>query len=451
MGTQTSPQRTLFFVACFLAVPIAAYIFGAPSRRTSPLERDVSMTSPTIASKVESPDVKLVEPASTTTTHTQGYTIKPEINGKNVTLQTFCVGPMGNLWMACRLASSSGRNSRSDSSSGDGALLVYEPGGKLLHSHPLEFVPQAINFSPTGNLYVAGSGKIAKIASDGRVEKIINAPNISNREEALASATKANTESEKQLAESRKKQNKAIQEQLAKLEQAPESEGALDKRKRETRIKMLQQQLKMLASSQNQTIARKPSAEQTLSRLKRSTAIAATEKEVFVSLPESSGYGYGVWRLSPELDVDKVVLKGGRGCCGQYDIQTDGKNLIIAENTKFQVGVYSRDGKRIHGFGNKTRGSDDGFGSCCNPMNVRCCQNGEILTAESSIGHIKRFSPEGKYLGFVGTAKVAGGCKHVAIGFDPERNYYYMMHEDLSHVAVLVPKSNAITTSLTQR
>jgi hypothetical protein len=440
MGTPMFPRRALFVVALFAAVPIAAYLLGAPNRRMNPLAHDTKVSAPAVASKIESHDAKLTASASNATTHTQAYTIMPEIKGKKVSLQTFCVGPKGQLWMACQLQSSSNK----------GALMVYEPDGKLLHTYPLDFVPQAINFAPHGKLYVAGSGKIAKIASDGSVEKEIDAPNIANREEAIASVTKSNDEANKKLAESLSKQTKVIQEQLAKLEQAPEGEKVEDKRKRETRIKMLQQQIKTLASTQTQSIARKPTAEQSLLRLMRSTAIAATEKDVFVSLPESSGYGYGVWRLSPDLAVDKVVLKGGRGCCGQFDIQTDGEHLIIAENTKFQVGIYDRDGKRLNGFGSKTRGGDEGFGSCCNPMNVRCCENGEILTAESSIGHIKRFSLDGKYLGFVGTAKVAGGCKHVAIGFDPERNYYYMMHEDLSHVAVLIPKSDAPATSLTQ-
>jgi hypothetical protein len=46
-------------------------------------------------------------------------------------------------------------------------------------------------------------------------------------------------------------------------------------------------------------------------------------------------------------------------------------------------------------------------------------------------------------LGLVGKAKVAGGCKHVAIGFDSDRDWHYMMNEDRSHVAVLVPKDQA--------
>ncbi len=183
--------------------------------------------------------------------------------------------------------------------------------------------------------------------------------------------------------------------------------------------------------------------EDALSRLMRSTGLSVTGQDVFVSCPVSKGYGYTIYRLNHDLEEAKAVLEDVGGCCGQLDIQSDGTHLIVAENTAFQVGIYDRDGTRLKGFGKRSREDDEGFGSCCNPMNVRCCANGEILTAESSIGHIKRFSKEGEFLGFVGTASIGGGCKHVAIGFDSSRNWHYMMNVDRSHVAVLVPKDMA--------
>jgi hypothetical protein len=76
-------------------------------------------------------------------------------------------------------------------------------------------------------------------------------------------------------------------------------------------------------------------------------------------------------------------------------------------------------------------------------MNVRCCDNGDILTAESSIGTIKRFNKNGELVGIVGKAKIGGGCKHVALGFDSKRDRYYMMNVDKSHICVLVPNAEA--------
>ncbi len=76
-------------------------------------------------------------------------------------------------------------------------------------------------------------------------------------------------------------------------------------------------------------------------------------------------------------------------------------------------------------------------------MNVRCCSNGDILTAESSIGTIKRFSKSGELLGVVGKARIGGGCKHVAVAVDEKRDRYYMMNVDKDHICVLVPLSEA--------
>ncbi len=367
-------------------------------------------------------------------THKQAYIIKPEVEGRKITLETFSLGPRGNLWMACRSTAANGTDPQ-------GLIMVYDPSGLLFDKFPLPFVPQALNFSPKDRLYVSGSGKVARVALNGVVEVEIDAPNIGNREELIAKTRKDAEEKATKLKESLIAQKEKIEEQIAKLKEAPEDETEKDKTRRELRLKVLEAQLK--SQSPDRIVVRPPTDAQILQRLMNSTAIAATDNEVYVACSEQVGYGYGVWRLSPDLTVEAKVLDEGRGCCGQFDIQTDGEHLVLAENTKFEVGIYDRNGKRLSGFGKRASDSQDGFGSCCNPMNVRCRSDGEILTAESSIGHIKRYSRDGKLLGFVGTAKVAGGCKHVAIGFDPDRNIYYMMHEDLSHVAALVLKEEA--------
>jgi hypothetical protein len=43
----------------------------------------------------------------------------------------------------------------------------------------------------------------------------------------------------------------------------------------------------------------------------------------------------------------------------------------------------------------------------------------------------------------VGRAKIGGGCKHVAVGWDEQRDRYYLMNVDKSHVCVLVPLAEA--------
>ncbi len=366
-------------------------------------------------------------------THKQARSIAPMVEGRPVKLETFCVGPDNNLWMCC-----------AGTAADKGLIMVYSGEGEMLHSFPLKFVPQALNFSPDGKLFVAGSGKIARMTAEGKMEIEVDAPNIGNQEEALAALKKENEKRVKELAKSSKAQLDRLEEQIAKLEIEPEDEDDKAKTRRERRLKLLntsKKQFEDMAANAAQGAGLDSSG--SLARWANATGVTATDDDVFVACPMVTGFGYGIWRLDHNLENPKVIMDDVHGCCGQLDIQTDGENLLVAENTKFQVGFYDRDGKRLNGWGKRSRNDDEGFGSCCNPMNVRCCSNGEILTAESSIGHIKRFSQAGEYLGFVGTAKVAGGCKHVAIGFDPKRNWHYMMNEDRSHVAVLVPRADA--------
>ena len=295
-------------------------------------------------------------------THKQVFTIKPTVEGRKVTLENFCVGPRGNLWMACC-------STREDGSAPVGLIMIYEPTGLLFNSFTLDFIPQAINFSPNERLYIAGSGKVARVSLGGTVEVEVKAPHLGSQSEQ--------------------------------------------------------------------------SDEQTRQRLIGITGIAATENGVFVACPLQADDRYGVWRMSPDLSVEGLVIKEASGCCGQLDIQSDGEHLIVAENIKFEIGIYDRNGKRLSGFGQGSSDSLEGFGSTCNPMNIRCRSDGEILTAESSLGHIKRYSRDGKFIALVGTAKVASSCKRVPIGFDSERNWYYMMNQDMSHVAVLMHKDEA--------
>ncbi len=42
-------------------------------------------------------------------------------------------------------------------------------------------------------------------------------------------------------------------------------------------------------------------------------------------------------------------------------------------------------------------------------MNIRPVGD-ELLVGESSIGHLKRYSKEGEYLGLIGTARIGGGA-----------------------------------------
>lgn len=365
-------------------------------------------------------------------THKQLRTIRPQVQGADASLNTFCVGPDNMLWMACT------------SNVGTGAIAIYDGEGKKQREFLLSFTPTAMNFAPSGELFVAGSGKIAKLNRDGETLLEIEAPNIGNKEEMMAQMKKAAEEQMEAIMQSYDTQEQLLDKQIAKAEKAPEDEDEKAAAKRERRLKLLRQQKEQYSQIREQVKGSLGTQvnEASLARLTRATGMGITKQDIFVSLPEAAGYGYSVWRLDHNLENPKVVVEKLGGCCGQMDIQCDDEHLLVAENTKFEVGIYDRDGKRLSGFGQRAGATGDGFGSCCNPMNVRACK-GEILTAESSIGDIKRFSPEGEFLGYVGRANVGGGCKHVAIGVDTDRDWHYMMVQDSHCVAVLVPKDQA--------
>ncbi len=367
-----------------------------------------------------------------TATHKQTRTITPGVEGKDSRLNTFCLGPDQNLWMCCRSLDG-----------GSGSILVYTPEGSRLKTIDLEFTPQAINFSPEGPLFVAGGGKIARLSANGDVEVLVDAPNIGNREQMIAEMKQQAELQRKESLEAFRSQVEKLREQLEKLKQVPEGESDKLRVRRERRLKLLEASLEQMQDPFRDTDDRIVVNDSMLERIASSTGIAVSKRDVFVSCPKSKGYGYAVWRLSHELKDPQLIVSDISGCCGQLDIQTDGEHLIIAENTRFEVGYYDRDGKRLAGWGKRSRDSDEGFGSCCNPMNIRCCSNGDVLTAESSIGHIKRYRSDGTFVSLIGTARIGGGCKHVAIAFDSERNWHYMMNNDKSAVAVLIPKEQA--------
>lgn len=382
--------------------------------------------------------VQTVHAAENVATHKQVRSVVPTWEGTRLHLNTFCVGPDRQLYLCCQ-----GPNTENP-----GMILVMTGEGELVRGIRLDFAPQAINFSEAGKMFVSGSGKVARLSAKGEVEISKDAPNIRNREEMEEELKKAAEEQRKMVTQSYNDQLDQIKKQIAALQAETEKADPADEKgaaKRKRRMKMLEQQ-----QTQWETIVKDveqsysaQNGDAMLQQMMRSSGLAVAKTDIFVSLPMTTGYGYSIYRLDHDLENPKVVVKNVGGCCGQLDIQSDGENLMIAENTSFKVAMFNRDGKRIGDFGKRGRDQEDGFGSCCNPMNVRCCENGEILTAESSIGDIKRFSKDGEFLGLVGRASVGGGCKHVAIGWDSERNWHFMMNQDKSSVAVLVPRDQA--------
>lgn len=385
---------------------------------------------------------KKFTPEQTIATHKQVRNIKPAHAGAAVSLATFCLSAKGDI-LACvdspvlAAASIPGKPGAKPDSN---FLQVYSPDGELVREIPLEFKATAINVGPNGDVFLAGQGKLARVV-DGQVIKMANTPHIGDFEKFKKQALAAARNEASGMLRHFEAQVKSVQKRIDALEEKAKSEE-LSKRDQakltalKESLKMNEEQLKMFEQS---TKVAPEQEEETIRERMVVTALGVTPEDVFVSVRSTNGQGYEVWRTNHEFEEPKKVVGNLSGCCGQLDIQAREDRLFIAENGKFEVSIRDREGKKVGRFGKQDRNAIDGFGSCCNPMNVRCCSNGDVLAAESSIGNIKRFSAKGEFLGLVGKAKIGIGCKHVALAFDETRNRYYIMNVDKAHIAVLVP------------
>jgi len=176
--------------------------------------------------------------------------------------------------------------------------------------------------------------------------------------------------------------------------------------------------------------------QQMISYRTRVTGIACCPDGVFVACSATKGYGYEIWLLNTDLAEPKKITEGQRGCCGQFDIQSHKNRVYAAANCRFNVVGFDQDGKEAISFGKRGRNAIDGFGSCCNPMNIRFTPNGDCYTAEASVGAIKRFNHDGEFQGVVAKAELVPGCKHVAIDVTPDGKRVYMLDITRSQIYV---------------
>jgi len=259
------------------------------------------------------------------------------------------------------------------------------------------------------------------------------------RKSMLAAAREEHAETLQEL----QSQLDQIRQQAEGVRNVPETERS---RAQAARLKAYERQIaeleEQLAAHKETEAGLEAAVEAaTKSTGREATALAVSDQHLYLCVRASSGYD--VIRCDWDYQNARQVLSGLRGCCGQMDIQARGDRLVVAENTKFLVAFHDADGQRLNSFGSRSRTGGEGFGSCCNPMNVRCCPNGDVLTAESSIGDVKRFNADGKLLAYIGRAKISGGCKHVAVDWDPRRDRYYMMNVSDSTICALWPKAEA--------
>ncbi len=167
------------------------------------------------------------------------------------------------------------------------------------------------------------------------------------------------------------------------------------------------------------------------------TAVATMGKDVFVCA--SSKSGYTIYRINEELGDSAPIIKGLRGCCGQMDFKTHDGVIYVAANCDFKVKKFDRTGKLLGEFGKHTGKSEESFGGCCEPKNVTFDKDGNVLVSESSDCCVKKFTPDGKYLGYLGAVSDITGCVRVTIALSKDEKNIYMLDTDHNIIRPVPP------------
>ncbi len=353
-------------------------------------------------------------------THRQAAIIR--VNGDeatSTTLHTFCLDAAGNLLAGV--------------TTDVGQIRKLDPEGNLLETWPLEVTPEAIAVGPDGVLYVAGSGKLLKLDAQGAVLLEADAPHAG---EARANKEKIREQMREQLEQNRQSMAEILTRYQQQIDQ-------LTAKAEEDRTEAEQQRLRSLQSVVERIQpARDEQAEnETLDRMIQSklaaSSISVTSSDVFVATRALEGYGFDVWRVDDQFENGKKIVTGLRGCCGQMDVQANDAGVYVAENARHRVCHYDRDGQLVTQWGSRTRTGVEGFGSCCNPMNLAFNSDQDVYTAESTTGRIKRYSANGDLLGLVGQVEIVPGCKKVSIAVSPDSSRIYMLDITRTHIVMM--------------
>ncbi len=403
----------LFFSVVLTATLLAALSWQTPAA---------------VAQKVQSVDEKA--------THEQAAILKVDVESLEPTkVHAFCLGPNDEILACCGTDA--------------GEIRVFDAAGKYLRRWELPVQPEAINMAPDGTVLVGGQGELFRYSLEGKQLVQQNSPH--------AKALKLNQE--KLREEARQYLNRRVNSLASRIQTYERMIAQLKKKQADDKIsdqeerilKSLEASLKQFQAQQAQSSDEKPKIDEeavdarvkAMSQRKlRIASISADANNVFIGVPAQTGYGFEVWKVDPSLEKGEPVVSGLRGCCGQMDVRVRDGKLYVAENSRHRVACFNTKGEEILAWGKRDRTGVDGWTSCCNPMNVCFNKTGDVFTAESSSGRIKRFSPDGKFLEYVGDVKLVPGCKNVSIAVSQDGERVYMLDITRNHI-VLMKKKDA--------
>ncbi len=176
-----------------------------------------------------------------------------------------------------------------------------------------------------------------------------------------------------------------------------------------------------------------------------------SEKYVFfaVGTGNSMRATEDIYRFNRDLTGAKKIIEQQYGCCSHIDMQVMNGELLIAENSRHRVNRFSLDGKRLGRWGKRDRTGIEGFAACCNPVNIDIGPDNVLYTAESGVGRIKKYTPDGKFLGVVGYvdttefdrgSKLAAQTCYIPIEVNKDASRVYVMDVRANLIRVLAPK-----------
>lgn len=402
-------MRSLFTPAIFLLGAVSTSCLFAAQLEGGPEQADISEKA----------------------THEQTSVIKlPESTQVNA----FCLTQDGKILAAC--------------GAGPGVIHQLDADGKPLDKWPVAIQPEAINVAPDGTVLVAGGGRLLRLSAAGK--------ELSQADSPHAVALRADKGKLRQQAIAQLKSQsgdltdtiKAYEDLLAQSK-AKQEKGELNEQEEQI-LKILPGYIENFKKRQaerdkepEQQISEEAIQDMigTFSQSKlRVASISADGKYVYVATPALAGYSYEVWRMNPDFTGGKTIISNLSGCCGQMDVQACASGIFVAENARHRVVSYQPDGKEVTAWGSRDRTGLEGFTSCCNPMNVCFNRGGDVFTAESTTGRIKRFGADGKFKAFIGDVSLVPGCKNVSIAVAGESERVYMLDMTRNHIVVMNKK-----------
>ncbi len=354
-------------------------------------------------------------------------------------LNTFCLDHDGNVLAGV--------------GTGPGEIRVYSPAGKLKTLWETKVKTEAINTDPQGNVYVAGDGKVLKYDRNHKLILEADAPHAgamkadaAGLREQVVQQFQQRTEVYTRQIEVYADQVKRFEKEIATLKAKDELTDA-DEQRIDVYTRAIDSYQRNIEQFQ-QYVQQNPAKELTEEQIQQQIAamvgsklavssISATDDAVFVACRAQEGYGFDVWRTKPDLTEAECIVTGLRGCCGQMDVQASEAGVFVAENSRKRVCRFDSKGEKVCEWGESSAESLEGFGSCCNPMNVAFGPNGEVYTAEATSGRIKRYSPDGTLVGLVGTVEIVPGCKKVSIAVSQDGSRVYMLDITRGHIVVM--------------